>query len=84
MLILCSIQLMHSFTTLHGGQTTWLARHTAAPIATTGHKTTTIPREKFSFEYDGLLRFRLVITENTGAGSIPAIHIITTLDQSNR
>lgn len=87
MLILCSLQLMHSFTTLQGGQNTWHASSTASPIPSIRSTTTnpdTAPREKFSFEYDGLIQFRLVITENTGAGLIPAIHITTTLNQSNQ
>lgn len=79
---------MHSFNTLHGGQNRWHFTSAAKAIpsdrSTATAPASTDPNDQFSFEYDGLVQFRIVIATNTGTGFFPAIHITTTLNQSDR
>lgn len=90
LLILGSLQLLHSFTALQGGQNRWHFTSAAKASPSNGGKNAastpaaTIPAKQFSFEYDGLLQFRIVVTENTDNGFIPAIQITTTLHQPDR
>ncbi|WP_276480934.1 hypothetical protein [Paraflavitalea pollutisoli] len=89
LLILGTLQLLHSFTNLQGGQNSWhftnidntvsSNRSVASSTPSAAHRT-----KQFSFEYDGLLQFRLIVTENTDNGLLPVIQITTTLHQPDR
>lgn len=83
LLILCGMLLIQSLTTrLQSEQTRMIFSHgtttvPASPITATPPAA----KEKFSFEYDGLLQFRISILQDED-GSLPVINISTSLRQN--